>query len=71
MEVYNQTANFFAERSELMRDRVSEEIRQKLAHELEVQKQMEQENEIDLAWAKPYAYILAILVVIAAIIYVY
>ncbi len=54
-----------------MRDRINEEIRQKLAHELEVQKQMEEENEIDLAWAKPYAYILAILVVIAAIIYVY
>lgn len=54
-----------------MKDNIREEIRQKMISDEKLEKQREEENEIDIAWAKPYAYILAVLVVIAVIIYLF
>ena len=54
-----------------MKKNINEETREKLAKELEKQRQMEEETDIDILWLKPFAYVLTFLVVVSVLICFY
>lgn len=54
-----------------MKKNINEETRERLAKELEEQRQMEEETDIDILWLKPFAYVLTFLVVVSVLICFY